>query len=209
MKVQEIEKALSDARTNQATLKTQLAESEEKLSAMKASYESAVRSGENEAELDKLDAEIFKAGRERVRIEIRLNQVGVEIEELFREREHAHAEAEDEKNRADEVAAMEEAAMLEKAIQSFVVLADAHWKRIQRISEHYKSRGIGQNPFKLSNLERRASAVFRNGSVVRVFEQSYEDIFRGNIAAAKKQLSRPTPASEANEAEAVQAAVNN
>jgi hypothetical protein len=210
MKTEDVEKKLDDAKKKQAALRSQLEESTAKLATMKAGYETAVRNGEDEAALDKMDAELFKSDRERVRLEIKLNQTSADIEELFRERAKAHAEAEQAKYAEDATAAIAEAVEIEALVQQLMSHAGAHWKRVQRMAEFCKSAGV-QAPFKLANLERRVDAVFRNGSLHKIYEQPYPKILESNLRSVELQLKRQVPeqpeaAPDETEAEA---AVNN
>ena len=188
MKVSDADQKLDDAKKKRSALKSQLAESTAKLATMKVDYEGAVNSGADEAKLDELDAALYKAERERVRVEIRLNQCNAEITDLQRERESAQREAEDLSNREDEAAAVVESEELESLVQSLTQKASVHWSRLQRMRTHAQARGCLQVPYKLSNLERRISAIFRGGSVVRAFEQTYPTILRGNIASVARQI---------------------
>ncbi len=187
-KVQGVDQRLNAAKARATDLKAQLDESTAKMARMKDGYERAVESDVGEAALDEMDAELFKSDREHTRLEIRLNQVGEEIEQLLVEREAAHREQEDELNRADKAAAREEAKELEGMVQHLVGKAAAHWQRVERIREHAKARGVTQIPFKISNLERRISAAFQGRSINKQFEQSYEQIFESNLMSVQRQM---------------------
>jgi chromosome segregation ATPase len=192
MKVKDTEEKLDDAKKKQATLKSQLAENAAQLEAMKAGYAEKVRSGAGESELDALDAALYKTERAKARVEIRLEQVAAEIENLFHEREQAHREAERAKYDEDAAAAIAEAVEIEALVQQLMSHAGAHWKRVQRMAEFCKTAGV-QAPFKLANLERRVDAVFRNGSLHKIYEQPYPKILESNLRAVELQLKRQAP----------------
>jgi len=155
---------------------------------MKGDYEILVKGGADESALDKMDGELFKSDRERVRIEIRLDQCNGEIEELFREREAAQLAAERGKYETD-AKALDEAREIEAKVQLLVAAAAVHSQRLDRMRKFAESAGVAQIPFRLSNVERRVTAIFNGGgSVNRVYEQPYEEILKGNIAAVEKQL---------------------
>ncbi len=189
--LQTIEKKLTESRQKQADLKSQLAESAERSSKTKVDYENLVKSGADEQKLDAMDAELFKSDRERARIEIRLTQCGDEIEALLYARTEAVAEQERDKYDDDCTAAMVEAAELEAVVQSLV--AKASTQRLQRMADYAKRAGVAQVGFKLSNLERRVTAIFHGTSLHKIYLEPYDKILASNIASVERQLGRNAP----------------
>ena len=191
-RLENINAAIEAKKKEQGELRDKLTENVQRATRMKGEYEDTVKSGADEAKLDEMDAALFKGDRERTRIEIRLTQCGVEIEDLLRARTAALAEIEREKFNADAMAALAEAAELEQIVQSLVAKAATHWQRVQRLKRYADAAGCVQNPFKRENLERRVSAIFRGGSVHSAYEQTYDQILQSNIDFVEKQLGRQT-----------------
>jgi chromosome segregation ATPase len=205
-KVSEVEAELGKTRQAQTDLKAELAAITEKLTEMKGGYEQAVRSGADEATLDKMDSEIVKLDRQRVRVAIRLTQCGEQIESLQREREAAHAQEDREKYEVDVMAALVEAAEIEQVTQHLMARAAVHDQRLEKMRKYCEARGIGQIPYRLRHAERRISTIFNaNHSVNKDYQKPYPEILLGNIAAVERQMNRPAPSSEPpNGAEAEQ-----
>jgi hypothetical protein len=208
MKVEEIEKALSAARQKQAEIKVEIAAVDAKAGEMKNRYRAAVEAGETDEKLDGMDKEIYQLDRLHTRAEIRLSQCGSQIEQLFRDREEAHALEDRLKYEEDAKAALAEAAEIESIVQGLIGRASSHWQRLQRMKQFCEAAGIPERSYKLANLERRISAIFRNGSVNRAFEQTYPQILAGNIASVEKQRNKTTPESEPAPAQETNAELN-
>jgi hypothetical protein len=92
-KTEAVNEKWTAASRRQAELTGQLSDLTQQLSAARSAYETSVGDGRTEAELDAMDAQLYKADRERGRVEIRLKQVNAELDALAEER--AVAERED------------------------------------------------------------------------------------------------------------------
>ncbi len=188
MEVQEVEKKLDEAKKKQADLKTQLAETETNLVRMKGGYEEKVRNGADEPTLDRIDAELFKLDRDRVRLEIRVNQAGVDIEDLFAERERAHALEDRAKYDADVEGALAEAKDIEQMVLALTARAALHSVRLNRMKAYTETHGA-QAQFRLVHLERRITAIFHGGhSADRAYKQPYDELLTGIVANANRQM---------------------
>ena len=182
----QIEKELAEARTRQASLKAEKSTIADRAEEMRASYKTAVESGEDDDKLDAMDKELYQLGRQHTRVEIRLNQCNIEIENLFHAREAAHAEEDRAKYDEDAQLAVSEAKEIEQAVQGLMARVAAYSGRLGRMRKYCEAAGVPQVPFKLKNLERRVTTIFNGG---KSDEQDYEEPYARFCREASKPSS--------------------
>ena len=139
---------------------------------MRASYKTAVESGEDDDKLDAMDKELYQLGRQHTRVEIRLNQCNIEIENLFHAREAAHAEEDRAKYDEDAQLAVSEAKEIEQAVQGPIASASqpirGDWAGCENIARRQASRRSLSNLKTLSAASPRFSTgVSRSNKITK------------------------------------------
>ena len=207
---EQIETALAAKRQRQTELKAEIAAIDDQAATLREKYKAAVESGEDDAKLDAMDKALYQLDRQRTRVEIRLNQCGVEIEQLQHNRVEAHAAQEREKYEQDTKAALDEAKDIEKIVQGLMTVAGAHATRLDRMRRFCEGAGALQVSYKMATLERRIQTLFNGGhSLNGVYRKPYDELLQSSIDAVERQLLNRTAEPIAGDAEAPQqSAVN-
>jgi len=179
--------AIETKKKEQDSLRGMLTENVQRATRMKGDYEDAVKSGAAEVKLDSMDEALFRIDRERTRIEIRLTQTGVEIEELTALRRQAYAE----KCRSDFVEtatlAGAQAQEIEALLDRLMEIVKPHKNTLERLNRLASECGV-QSQLRSVHLERRIEAKFAGHSLHKLYKEPYPVILRGSIDPLLRQL---------------------